>query len=73
MEDQFGNIVTSNTSTLTVTISAGAGTLASNATTTVAAVNGIATFSNLIFIKGVYTLKFSDGSLTGVTTHGITG
>jgi hypothetical protein len=73
VEDQFGNIVTSNTSTLTVAISSGAGAFATSATMKVAAVNGIATFSNLILAtKGVYKLKVSDGSLTSVTTQGIT-
>jgi hypothetical protein len=72
VEDQFGNIVTSNTSTLTVTISTGAGIFANSATTKVAAVNGIATFTNLILAKkGTYTLKVSDGSLTAVTTRSI--
>jgi hypothetical protein len=56
-----------------VTISTGTGAFATSATTKVAAVNGIATFSNLIFgAKGVYTLKVSDGSLTAATTHAIT-
>ena len=43
-----------------------------DATTKIAPVNGIATFSNLILTaKGTYTLKVSDGSLTTVTTHAI--
>jgi hypothetical protein len=72
VEDQFGNIVTSNTSTLTVKIASGPGTFSSNATITVAAVNGIATFGNLILAtKGTYTLKVTDGTLTAVTTKSI--
>jgi hypothetical protein len=72
VEDQFGNIVTSNTSSLTVSVSSG-GSFANTSTTTVAAVNGIATFSNLIpATKGAYTLKVSDGLLTSAITHSIT-
>jgi hypothetical protein len=72
VEDQFGDIVTSNTSSVTVTVGSG-GSLASGSTIKVAAVNGIATFTNLIpATKGTYTLKVSDGSLTSATTHGIT-
>jgi hypothetical protein len=72
VEDQFGNIVTSNTSTITVTVSSG-GSFGSSSTTKVAAVSGIATFSNLIpSAKGTYTLKVSSGSLTAAATHTIT-
>ena len=69
VEDQHANIVTSNTSTLTVTVTSGS--FVAGSTTAVAAVNGIATFSNLILAKGTYTLKVSDGSLTAATSGSI--
>ena len=43
------NVVTSNTSTVAVSVASGPGGFASGSTTSVAAVNGVATFSNLIF------------------------
>ncbi len=67
--DAFGNVVTSNSSTLAVTIANGPAGFASGSTTSIAAVSGIATFSNLIFnTAGSYTLSVSDGSLTGATS-----
>jgi hypothetical protein len=72
VEDQYGNIVTSNTSTITIAIKSGTGSFTSTSTTKVAAVNGIATFSNLVLPHGSYTLKVSDGSLTGAATSTIT-
>jgi hypothetical protein len=73
VEDQYGNIVTSNTSTMSVTVSSGPAGFASGSTTTVAAVKGVATFSKLILgTKGRYTLKVSDGSLTSATTQSFT-
>jgi len=72
IEDQFGNIVTSNTSVVTVTVSSG-GSFASGSTTQAAAVNGIATFTNLIpATKGSDTLKVADGTLTAATTQSLT-
>ena len=56
-----------------MTIASGPGTFASGCTTSVAAVNGVANFSNLILnTAGAYTLSVSDGSLTGSTTATIT-
>jgi hypothetical protein len=76
--DTFDNLVTSATDNVTVAIgnNPSSGTL--SGTTTVAAVNGVATFSNLsINLVGTgYTLAASSGSLTGATssafnvTHG---
>jgi hypothetical protein len=69
VEDRFGNIVTSNTSTVTVAVNSG-GSFASTSTTKVAAINGIATFGNVIpATSGTYTLKVSDGTLTAATTQ----
>ena len=56
------------TPTVTVAIASGPSGFASGSTTSVAAVNGNATFSNLVLSStGTYALKFSDGSLTTAT------
>jgi autotransporter-associated beta strand protein len=63
VEDQFGNVVTSDSSDVTLAVASGAGSL--TGTLTVAASNGVATFSNVILdIAGNHTLTASDGSLT---------
>ncbi|HEX8384538.1 MAG TPA: cadherin-like domain-containing protein, partial [Rubricoccaceae bacterium] len=68
--DGFGNVVTGATDNVTVAIGTNpsGGTL--SGTTTVAAVNGVATFSNLsVNLVGTgYTLTASSGSLTGATS-----
>src|SRR5205807_2719 len=68
--DQFGNLVTTDMSNVTVAIgtNAGGGTL--SGTTTVAAVGGIATFSTLSIDKtGTgYTLTAADASLGAGTS-----
>jgi len=70
VQDTYGNVVTTNTSNVTIAIGTnpGAGTL--SGTTTVAAVAGVATFSNLSINKsGVgYTLSAAQGALTGATS-----
>src|SRR5262249_15928781 len=70
--DQFNNLVITDTSNVTVAIgtNAGGGTL--SGTLTVAAVGGVATFSNLSIDKvGTgYKLAASDGSLGGATSTG---
>jgi hypothetical protein len=71
IEDQFGNVVTGNNSTVSVAIASnpGGGTL--SGTTTVTAVSGVATFPNLSINKAGtgYTLAASDGALTGATSN----
>jgi hypothetical protein len=63
VEDQFGNVVTSDSSSVSLAITQGTGVLAG--TTTEAASSGIATFSNLsINVAGIYVLTASDGLLT---------
>ena len=72
VEDQFGDVVTSDSSTVTLTLNSG---LFSTGGTTAAAqaVNGVATFSNLIInTAGSHTLAASDGSLSGATSGTIT-
>lgn len=70
IEDQFGNIVTTDTSTVTVVIGTNpaGGTL--SGTLTMPAVGGIATFPNLSINKAGtgYTLLFSDGTLATDTS-----
>jgi hypothetical protein len=72
VEDKFGNIVTTNNSTVTLTLSGGAKFSTGSSTASVAAVNGIATFSNLIIITaGTFTMAASDGTLTKATSGSV--
>jgi uncharacterized repeat protein (TIGR03803 family) len=59
VEDQFGNLVTSdNTDTVTLGIASGPGGLAAGSTITAAVVNGVATLNNLtLIVPGNYTLS----------------
>ena len=70
VQDTYGNTVTSSNASITVAIGTnpGGGTL--SGTKTVAAVNGVATFSNLSIDKAGtgYTLTASSGGLTGATS-----
>ncbi|MEI8194346.1 MAG: cadherin-like domain-containing protein, partial [Phycisphaerae bacterium] len=67
VQDQYGNTVTTNSSNVTIATNTGPGTL--SGTTTIAAVNGIATFSNLsLTTAGSYTIKVTDGALTLATS-----
>jgi hypothetical protein len=70
--DQYGNVVTTNSSTVTLTLSSG--TFAGgSATVSAAASSGVATFSTLkIDTAASYTMKASDGSLTAATSAGFT-
>ncbi len=74
VEDSNGNVVTSDTSNVTVAIgpgTSGLGTL--SGTLTVAAVNGVATFNSLaISAAGGYTLEASDGLLAPATSSSFT-
>ena len=73
VEDQFGNVVTGNTSTVTIAVASGSGGFASGSTTSGAAVKGIATFTNLVLdVSGTYTLGATDGSLTETTSGALT-
>ena len=70
VQDQFGNLVTTNTSNVSIAISAG-GALSAGSATTVAAVGGVATFSNLVPTKSGtgFTLSATDGSLSVATSN----
>jgi hypothetical protein len=67
VEDQFGNIVAGNTTSVTISKATGPGTL--SGTTEVAAINGVATFSNLeLSASGTYILAASESGLTAGTS-----
>ena len=71
VEDQFGNIVATDSSNVTLSVASGPGSL--SGTVTVAASSGIATFSNIkLDTAGNYTLTASDGGLTSATSNGFT-
>ncbi len=73
VEDLYGNIVTGNNSSVTLSVGTGSGSFAAGSTTSVAASNGIATFTNLVLnTSGTYTLQASDGSLTAATSANLT-
>jgi hypothetical protein len=64
VEDQFGNVVTGNSSTVTATVATGTGPL--TGTLTAVASSGVATFSGLgapILAQTGLKLTFTDGSL----------
>ena len=65
-------MVTSDSSTVTLTLSSG--TFASGSSTaTATASNGVATFSGLVIdTAGSYTLTATDGSLTNATSNSFT-
>ena len=69
VEDQYGNLVTSDASNITVKEASGPAAVLSGATT-VAAIGGIATFSGLTLNEGgTYTFVATDGSLTSATSN----
>lgn len=72
-EDAFGNPVPSFTGSVTLVIAPGTGTFGAtlSGTTTVSAVAGVATFSNLSIDKSGldYRLDASSGALTGAETN----
>ena len=71
VEDQFGNIVTADGSSVTLSIDTGPGSI--GGTDTVAASSGVATFGNVkLDTAGSYTLAASDGSLTGANSNSFT-
>jgi hypothetical protein len=71
VEDQFGNVVTSDSSNITLARATGTGTL--NGTKTVAALNGVAVFSGLsVSAAGTYSIAATDGSLDGDTSDTFT-
>jgi hypothetical protein len=69
--DSGGNVITSNTSTVTATLTSGSGTVTHNTATAVA---GVATFVGLTLNTPAapYTLTFTDGALTTAVSNTIT-
>src|SRR5260370_7403198 len=68
IRDANGNVVTSDTSIVTLTLSSGTFAGGGN-TATASAVNGVDTFGGLVVnTAGSYTLAASDGTLTGATS-----
>jgi len=72
VEDEFGNIVTTDDSTVSVALASGDGSFLQG-TLAVDAVDGVATFSDLALHKsGTYALVASDGALTADTSGDFT-
>jgi len=68
VEDANGNILVTDDSDVTLSVGSGPGTL--GGTTTVAAVDGVATFSNLtVLTPGTYVLSATDGSFANATSN----
>lgn len=73
VEDQFGNVVTANRSTVTISVGSGSAGFSAGSTTSVTAVNGIATFSNLTLgTAGQYVLKATETGLTSASSSSFT-
>jgi hypothetical protein len=69
VEDAFGNLVTTDKSKVTITIATAPTGGKLTGTTSITAVAGIATFSDLILSKaGSYSLKATDGGLVDVVS-----
>jgi hypothetical protein len=70
IQDKYGNLASTNSSPVTITVASGPTTsFAASSVLKVAASAGIATFSNLILdTAGIYMLKASDGALTAATS-----
>jgi subtilase family serine protease len=70
IEDAYGNIVTTNSSTVTLTLSTGGSFTGGLTTASGLAASGIAAFGNLkVATAGSFTLAASDGSLTATTSN----
>jgi hypothetical protein len=71
VKDQFENTVTSDTSSISLSLASGTATLRGN--TSVPAVNGIATFNNFSVSRaGAFTLAIEDGLLPLLTSDSFT-
>jgi hypothetical protein len=71
--DAQGNVVTGDTSSVTVAIGSTTAGGVLSGTATVAVINGVATFTDLSIDKaGSYDLTATDGSLTSATTEAFT-
>jgi len=71
IEDSFGNLRSSDNSTV-VTVTRGAGTAALQGTTTATASGGVASFANLSYpLAETITIVFSSGTLTNATSSNV--
>jgi uncharacterized repeat protein (TIGR03803 family) len=71
VEDAAGDVVNTDHSQVTLKVASGPGKL--TGTVTVAAVNGVATFSKAVLgTAGTYTLQATDGALTAATSTSFT-
>ena len=67
IQDQFNNVRSNDSLTITATRNAGAGTL--SGTTNINAINGVATFANLAHALATnITIAFTNGTLTSATS-----
>jgi FG-GAP-like repeat len=72
VEDPAGNTITSDSTEVTLSVASGPSGATISGTTTVAAVNGVATFSNVILtVAGNYELNATDGTLTAAASNTI--
>ena len=72
VQDANGNVVTTDASSISITISS-PGAFSGSSTATVSASSGVATFSNLVpTVAGTFTLSASDGLLTSATSNSFT-
>jgi sRNA-binding regulator protein Hfq len=72
VQDQFGNTVTTDSSSVTIAVTSGA-TLTGCAANTQAASSGVATFSGCTITKaGTFTLTATDGALTSAVSGSFT-
>ncbi len=70
--DIYGNVVTSDSSNITISIATGPAGAALTGTTTLAATNGVANFTTLgLATMGNYTLKAVDTGLISVTSNNV--
>jgi hypothetical protein len=73
VEDPFGNILTGNSSNVTLHIASGPANFDPASTISMGAVNGVATFNNLVLdTAGKYTLTATDGTLAVPTSKTFT-
>ncbi|HSZ57520.1 MAG TPA: choice-of-anchor tandem repeat GloVer-containing protein [Tepidisphaeraceae bacterium] len=73
VEDQNGNLITADQSSVTLSDASGPAGATLSGTVSVQAVNGVATFNNvLVSAAGTYSLQATDGSLSPATSSGFT-
>ncbi|MBI2917725.1 MAG: hypothetical protein HYY01_06990 [Chloroflexi bacterium] len=73
VHDNGGNVVTTSTASVTFAINTGTSGAVLSGTTTVAAVAGVATFTNLsLNLAGSYTIRATSGVLTAATSGAFT-